>query len=50
MVRVDPTKLKSLSGATLEMWESIQKDPTFPPAILTANGVPLDVFLSLTNI
>lgn len=50
IVKIDPSRLTSLSGTSLEMWESIQKNPTFPSAILTENGVPLDIFLALSNI
>ncbi len=49
-VKIDPTKLTSLSGATLEMWESLKKNPTFPPALLTEQGVPLEVFLAFQDI
>lgn len=50
MIKIDPKKLTSLSGSTLEMWESIKKEPTFPSAILTEQGIPLEVFLSLTRV
>ena len=49
-VKIDTNKLTNLSGATLGIWESIQKNPTFPPAILTEQGVPLQIFLSLQNV
>ena len=50
MIKIDPKKLSSLSGSTLEMWESIKKEPTFPSAILTEQGVPLEVFLALPRV
>lgn len=46
IVKMDPSKLNSLSGATLGMWESSRKDPIFPAAILTEQGIPLEVFLA----
>jgi hypothetical protein len=46
-VTMDPKKLKNLSGSTLEMWESIKKNPIFPQEVLTESGISLEKFLSL---
>jgi hypothetical protein len=34
-VKIDSTKLKGLTGSTLEIWESLKKDPSFPSALLS---------------
>jgi hypothetical protein len=49
-VKMDSNKLASLSGATLEMWESIRKDPAFPASIITEKGVPLETFLAYPKV
>ena len=48
-IKIDENKLKNLSGSTLQNWENLKKDPSFPKEILSG-GVPLEVFLTLKNI
>ncbi len=43
-VTLDPTKLSTLTGAALENWKDIEKDPNFPQSITTV-GVPVDMIL-----
>ncbi len=50
MVKMNPSKFTSLSGSILEMWETIKKDPIFPTALLTEQGVPLEVFLAYPKV
>lgn len=50
IVKIDQNKLSNLSGTTLEMWESIRKDSTLPPAIFADQGIPLESFLTYPRI
>lgn len=49
-VKIDSSKLKGLTGSTLEMWESLKKDSSFPSALLSTEWMPLDDFLTFSKI
>jgi hypothetical protein len=46
-VAIDEQGLSTLSGATLESWNTLKADTTFPKDILSPSGMPLDMFLHL---
>jgi hypothetical protein len=46
-VAIDEQGLSTLSGATLEKWNTLKSDATFPKEILSTSGIPLDMFLYL---
>jgi hypothetical protein len=46
-VTIDEKGLSTLSGATLESWNTLKADATFPKEILSTAGIPLDMFLHL---
>ncbi|MBP9779530.1 hypothetical protein KBD33_02800 [Candidatus Gracilibacteria bacterium] len=48
-VRIDTGKVKSFTGITLQMWNNIESEGTFPKEILSEKGIPLENFLALSN-
>ncbi len=49
-VRIDKNSTKSLSGITLQMWNNIESESTFPKDIMSEKWIPLAEFLALPNI